>query len=41
MKDRNVWAITGDAMQRFESKASTLLAQARANRELSASLAFD
>jgi hypothetical protein len=30
-----------DAMQTFEAKASTLLVQAQAHRELSASLAYD
>ena len=35
------FAAGADAMQTFETKANTLLAQARAHRELSASLAYD
>ena len=35
------FAAGADAVQTFEAKASTLLAQAHAHRELSASLAFD
>ena len=35
------FAAGSDAMQTFEAKANTLLAQARAHRELSASLAYD
>ena len=34
------FAAGADAMQTFEAKANTLLAQARAHRELSASLAY-
>jgi hypothetical protein len=39
MREKKVWLVTGG--QTFEAKASTLLAQAQAHRELSASLAFD
>jgi len=35
------FAAGSDAMQTFEAKANTLLAQARAHRELSASLAYE
>jgi hypothetical protein len=35
------FAAGGDAVQTFEAKANTLLAQAQAHRELSASLAYD
>jgi len=35
------FAAGADAVQTFETKASTLLAQAQAHRELSASLAYD
>jgi hypothetical protein len=35
------FAAGADAVQTFEAKANTLLAQAQAHRELSASLAFD
>jgi len=35
------FAAGADAMQTFEAKANTLLAQAQAHRELSASLAHD
>jgi len=35
------FAAGADAIQTFEAKANTLLAQARAHRELSVSLAYD
>ena len=35
------FAAGADAVQTFEAKAGTLLAQAQAHRDLSASLAFD
>jgi hypothetical protein len=35
------WAAGADAIETFERKAHTLLAQANAYRELSSSLAFD
>ena len=35
------FAVGADAVQTFEAKANTLLAQAQAHRELSASLAHD
>jgi hypothetical protein len=35
------FAAGADAMQTFEAKANTLLAQARAHKDLSSSLAYD